>query len=453
MKKCFALLLLLIVSNIAFSQTDEPLNIFGYFQSTYNYASGSKVVKANPVYNDFKDIPAIYSAVSPNIEINVPGRQNFIMAQLNLFFQKNYNEFTAFVNIEAKNSYNFEKNWGSYSIEEAWLRYTVSDLLKIKVGQMIPEFNNLNTVKNKTPFLPYILRPWVYEAQLAELLGIENFLPEQAFIQIYGKQNITESMSFDYAAYIGNAEASYHKSTVGGFKVKGEDTSAFKMVGGRIGIKYDNIKAGFSSTYDRDNQTNIFSKGGLKGDIPRIRLGGDLSFNVLGFSFESEIISVTHTLDDAQKNWLKSGYKNYLRNATIIPVITELGKVSALAAGTTDQRTLYLLNLQAAELQNTLKTNLTNYASSAISEDNMDKSFYYLTLGYNFTETLFAYGSYAYYQDQIGTVSRNGLDQLQVGLNFTTASGTVIKLSYTNYKFTDYEYKADNINASISVML
>ena len=53
----------------------------------------------------------------------------------------------------------------------------------------------------------------------------------------------------------------------------GSDTTTAKMVGGRFGLRYQDLKVGLSMTADHTNQSDLgVSK------IRRLRLGGDLSF-------------------------------------------------------------------------------------------------------------------------------------------------------------------------------
>jgi hypothetical protein len=111
----------------------------------------------------------------------------------------------------------------------------------------------------------------------------------------------------------------------------GIDTTTTFLVGGRLGIRHQELKAGLSSTYEKDNQLQDLTEAlgvpqAVLEEVPIIRLGGDLSYRFKDFYFESEFISVN--IDD---------------------------KIPELA---------------------------------------LDLDFYYATLGYNITDLLMLYGSY-----------------------------------------------------------
>ena len=92
-------------------------------------------------------------------------RNTFILQQANIFFRKQFNSrFAAFVDLEFTNTYASTRKWGTFRLEEAWVRYQTSEEFSIKAGLLVPVFNNLNEIKNRMPLLPYITRPFVYEA-------------------------------------------------------------------------------------------------------------------------------------------------------------------------------------------------------------------------------------------------------------------------------------------------
>src|SRR5262245_17023286 len=170
--------LLLAVPGV-FGQTNSPgLKVFGYFQA----ALGSQ-----------KDLQTQREANS------------FTLQQLNLFLQKDLTaDWTAFVNFEFVNSYSSLYNWGAFSLEEAWINYNGSNQFRLKLGLLTPAFNNLNEIKNRTPLLPYIIRPVVYESSFRQTVPTEDFLPARAFAQVYGFIPWAET-KFDYAVYLGNS--------------------------------------------------------------------------------------------------------------------------------------------------------------------------------------------------------------------------------------------------------
>ncbi len=200
----------------------------------------------------------------------------------------------------------------------------------MKFGLLIPIFNNLNEINNRTPLLPYIFRPIIYETSYSEIVEVEEFVPSRAFIQTYGFLPAGE-VKLDYAFYVGNSPNIDNDRFGERNLITGIDTTDTFLVGGRIGARFKELKAGLSATHDKTNrfQFSEFILGGPPTrfiERPRTRLGGDLSYNFNKFSFEGEFVTVTY-------------------------------------------------DENAPELE-------------------FDKSFYYSTLGYHFTEKLFAYGSY-----------------------------------------------------------
>lgn len=77
------------------------------------------------------------------------------------------------------------------------------------------------------------------------------------------------------------------------------------------------------------------------------------------------------------------------------------------------------------------------YISVKIDSDNstvpLDKQFYYATLGYNFTDELFAYGSYSYLKDEGNNILNAGMKGTIVGAGYKPTDAVVLKLGYANY--------------------
>lgn len=102
----------------------------------------------------------------------------------------------------------------------------------------------------------------------------------------------------DYAVYLGNS------ANVNGNRQRGQtgiDTTTTFLVGGRFGIRFRELKLGFSGTYEKKNDfiaaAELFGRkpAELEG-VPKTRFGGDLSYNFAGFSFESEFINVNYNI-------------------------------------------------------------------------------------------------------------------------------------------------------------
>jgi hypothetical protein len=248
-----------------------PLRIFGYFQNSLQH------------WTPFE---------------NHSTQNSFGLQQLNLFLQKDLSRnWTAFVNFEALNSFSSSRRWGAFNLEEAWVKYAPNMKFNLKLGLQIPIFNNLNEVKNRTPVLPYIIRPLVYETSFGEFFPLEEFVPARAFVQAYGFLPAGET-KFDYAVYLGNSPNINADPKKG---QTGVDTTKAFLVGGRLGIRHKELKLGLSATYERLNEfielaDTLDRQPAELQELPLTRWGGDLSYNLANFSFESEFISVdVHT--------------------------------------------------------------------------------------------------------------------------------------------------------------
>jgi hypothetical protein len=295
------LLVFMVVSNSFPKENETPLRIFGYFQNSLQHWTDSE---------------------------DSPDKNFFNLQQLNIFLQKNLSlNWTAFVNFEVLNNFSSSRQWGALNLEEAWIKYRSSMKFNLKLGLQIPIFNNLNEIKNRTPLLPYIIRPLVYETSFNELIAIENFVPARAFVQAYGFLPYGET-KFEYAAYIGNSRNINVNSNRG---QTGIDTTTTFLLGGRLGIRHQELKLGLSATHEKINEfmdiaPDIGRQPSELQERPMTRLGGDLSYNFGNVFFESEFITVN--------------------------------------------------------------------VDEGIPEVELDLDFYYATLGYHFTEELFGYGSY-----------------------------------------------------------
>ena len=126
------LFFLILLNQASNAQSRRDLSVFGYFQGSFRYGSEERVrqqIKA----------------------------ASFALQQLNLLFRKEFNpSFSAFVNMEALNSYSSADGWGSLRFSEAWARYRANKELNVKVGLQVPIFNNLNDIRTRTPLLPYV---------------------------------------------------------------------------------------------------------------------------------------------------------------------------------------------------------------------------------------------------------------------------------------------------------
>jgi len=293
--RSFVILMLIIVllSCTVFAETgNSSLRIFGYFQNTYQHQYTT--------YNSDKF-----------------NSSSFLLQQLNLFLQRDINQnWTSFVNFELLNNYSSYRQWGAYNIEEAWIKYRLNENFNLKLGLQIPIFNYFNEIKNRTPLIPYVIRPLVYETSFSEFISTEEFTPARTFVQAYGFYQLN-SAKLDYAVYLGNSPNVNSDPRYG---QTGVDTTETFLIGGRLGIRYKELTLGFSGTYDKTNSYVGVEKyiGGKKNqfkDMKRGRIGGDFSYFWNKFSFWSEFILVIYDDDVEDKDlnrkfyYITAGYR------------------------------------------------------------------------------------------------------------------------------------------------
>lgn len=263
---------------VSLAQSDDlAIKIFGYFQSSFAHETSQPYELAQNSFNT---------------------------QQLNLFFQTDVAEkWRAFVNFEFLNNFSSSRVWGAANLEEAWIRYRHNERFSLKLGLQIPTFNHLNEIKNRTPLLPYVIRPLVYETSFSEFIAVEEFAPGRAFVQAYGFLPLNNT-KFDYAIYVGNSPNVNSDPRQG---QTGVDTTATFLVGGRVGVRVGELKFGVSTTRDnvtftQGDEVIVGSIGPIEltelNEVPRVRWGLDLSYHRGPWSFESEFISVDYS-DDA----------------------------------------------------------------------------------------------------------------------------------------------------------
>ena len=280
------------------------VHIFGFFQNEFLHESSKRSFKFGS-----------FDSTLVNASTN-----SFVLQQLNLLFRRDFGRrWRTFVNLEVLNTFSTSRQTGAINLEEAWARFRLDEKLNVKVGLQIPTFNNFNEIKNRTPLLPYIIRPLVYESSFNEIIDIEDFFPNRGFVQVYGFLPATTKL--DYALYLGNTTNISRRGEVqtGNTGQSGIDTTNAVLVGGRVGLRLnelgrlDELKVGVSMTRDVTNEIAHYEAllPRFMADvekIPRFRFGLDFSFHLGGFFFEGETISVTHDDGAAEVNIDKSFY-------------------------------------------------------------------------------------------------------------------------------------------------
>lgn len=248
--------------------SESPIKLFGYFQTQLSHQDHRNQRSSN----------------------------SFNMQQMNIFAQKDLGKnWTALVNLEFLNTYSSGRFWGSFNLEETWVRYRVGKRLNLKLGLQIPIFNNMNEINNRMPLLPYIIRPLAYETSFGEFLDIESFIPKRTFVQAYGYFP-QDDFKIDYAVFIGNSP-NITSAKTGSNKQTGVDSTNTFLLGGRTGIRFGELKTGVSFTYDivnqfKDRDTLIGLPSKSFDEINRYRVGVDFSYSYKDLLFEAEFIKV-----------------------------------------------------------------------------------------------------------------------------------------------------------------
>ena len=294
MKTKFTILTAFAILFCVLNASAGDLNIFGFFQGQL-----SRYI-ATP-------------AKSTDDLLHVEN-MNAGITQANLFLSKESDwGLTGFVNFEFVNNYSSDNKWGYFNLQEAFLKYDFNDNLAIKAGLLIPRFNAMYEIYNRTPLLPYLSRPMLYETQLGQVTNIFDVLPSRSLLQIMGNINVTDDIKLDIAGFFGNAPNSYIESPDNVFNPDyipyGQNATIFSTVGGRIGMKWDKLSIGVSATYDKSNKRKFAldldeTKFGGFGDLDRIRLGADFSYKLGPVTLDAELLMSTTSLSQGQKDSL-----------------------------------------------------------------------------------------------------------------------------------------------------
>ncbi len=349
-KTTFAALLLLLLKFASATAQTGPgdLRVFGYFQAALGHQQDATIDRK---------------------------LKSFTLQQLNLFLQKDVGQnWSAFINFEVANSYSSQRNWGAFSLEEAWVNYNRSKQFKLKLGLLTPAFNHLNEIKNRTPLLPYIIRPVVYESSFSEVVDTDEFAPQRAFVQAYGFIPM-RATKWDYAIYVGNSPSINTDPRRG---VTGIDTTRTFLFGGRLGVRHGFFKAGFSATHDkfdarvlRDSLQMRFPQFSFPVDqfqnVAQKRIGADLSYMAEKWFFEAEYIHVAYDFGAAQADF--------------------------------------------------------------------DKRFFYATLGYHLSERVLAYVSYWDAHENLLPVREQGFQVPTLGFTYEASEMVVFKVQSANAHF------------------
>ena len=334
-------------------QLSEGLSLFGYVQTQARYSNS-------------RGIPG---ETGKNL--------SFSVQQMNLFLNKQINNsFNAFIDLEFTNNFSHSDNWGNFRIEEAWVRYNLSQAFRVKAGILVPTFNQLNTFKNRTPLLPYIIRPIVYESYWDTVLELGEFIPEQGSLEVYGLLD-AGPVKIDYSTFVGN-ESGFISGDIFGTYPNGNDSTFQKVFGGRLGARFNSLRVGFSYTRDRSNMSIIrlgeFDIPG-PGVLPRNRIGLDFSYRVMQYYADFEYIRVNYEPSPLQVNQM-------LNLASLVPMLNS----------------------------------------------EINKEFLYFLLGLDIRENWYVYSMNALYRDEINDLIRSGVWLFSGGGGYRPDPALVLKL-------------------------
>jgi hypothetical protein len=253
----------------------------------------------------------------------------------------------------------------------------------------VPQFNALLEVYNKAPLLPYILRPQVYETNQENLIDNFNILPQKALLHVNGSIPV-QAFILEYSVFLGSATNGFISSPdhdLGpGYVAFGQSSVSYLSRGGRIGLQYGDIRAGVSIATDHENQRQFDNNGTAEdlGDIPRTKVGADFSVSVAGFTLSAEYLKVTAKTSTAVKDSLAAWHAP---NPYQVP-------------------------------------------------GNLDKEFYYLTVQYELTSSVFAYAMIDFLQDDANPIyfGAEGFKGYHLGGGYAVNEFVVLKCQVSNVK-------------------
>lgn len=433
--KMFVLVMFLCSSSLFSAEND--LKVFGFFQGR---------LSATNVKTDFPGFPT---------------KNSFDLQQMNLMASNNFGDgFSAFVNLEFQSTYNTKEQWGSLNIQEAFAKYENSDgTLKFKAGLFLPQFNNMLEIANRTPLLPYIYRPLVYETQVGNIIDFDNFLPQKANFQVYGSYGLSDNLKIDYAVYTGNLSNNFiDKTDPSQGQIGASNQSTALTYGGRVGISMTSSSAGtlklggsmvmdkhksqtinrisgnFSALQPVFDALGIAQKSINTGDLNRTKIGADLSYSIAGFTLTGEVIMTTLADVAALEDSLKA-------------FGDPLAQAKATAALIPDPAT-------KAQLEGALNS-LPSFVKTVRSTgDSFDKMFYFATVQYDINDEIYAYVSYSNIVDKLAIFMADGIEGQTIGAGWKVVPQTVIKGQYNHFHLDSKSgaYKENTVMLAVSVM-
>ena len=389
------------------------------------------------------------------------------VSQGNFFITADFDDnLSTFINFELINNFSTDKEWGAFNLQEAYLKWEPNNYVNLKFGQVIPQFNSMFEIYNRTPLLPYLLRPQIYEATIGNLVDIFDILPQKALVHLSGYMPVSDGVKLDYATYINHTVNAFHSSPSNDLKpyyvAYGQGASPYLGYGGRVGLRVGDLKVGISASTDKGNQSKFkWTEGSYPdnprdpkdpmdtdgdknpfeqqtadlGEITRIRIGADFSMKFAGFTLSGEYMMNKSNIDD--------------HNVTFDDV--------------------YDLDVANKPITKTMSVkDFLKYANSKnkmFIGSGLDKMSYFATLQYNFTDNIYGYVMYDYLEDEINPYyfGTEGYKGFSFGAGWQVNDNVVLKaqlvqhnvkydntMDYTNYTQTDYSEMFMVIGTSIA---
>ena len=274
LNRAITFFLLLLMSVCCYAE-EGPLEVFGYFQNSFNYSSED---------SDFS---------------------SFTMQQLNLFLRKELSpRWTAMINFEVVNGFSSLRQWGNFSLEEAWVRWDYARTHSVTFGMQIPKYNKFNEIKNRTPLFPYIIRPLFYESSFSETIATEITIPQRAYLQAHGAFPLGQR-KLEYAVFVGNSP---NIITIADSGPSGYDSTTSYLIGGRFGLATGDFAAGISATHEEDNFLVPYAEW-LNRDldrfikVPKVRIGGYLQYRLGPFDLDYEFSNLNYDFGDIPEDF------------------------------------------------------------------------------------------------------------------------------------------------------
>lgn len=234
-----AVLVLCLISFVSTDMKAQNLRVFGYSQSLYQNQTT-------------KELDG--TALDQN-------SRSFYLQQTNLFFANRFNRQTsAFVNVEFVSNQDVKEAFGNMSLQEAWFDYNFNNSFSGKFGKLLPKFGALNDQRNRTPIFNFTTRPVIYEGLYGDIFNQETFVPLYAFTQFQKNFSLTDNLSLEASAFVGNSENTLllsgdDRGNASDANSAGQDTTDAVTWGGKLNFVYSDynvgiIKVGFSAATD-----------------------------------------------------------------------------------------------------------------------------------------------------------------------------------------------------------